>query len=438
MRLRTTTALALCWLLLLATLLPGPIPATAATSPGTIAYVRYQAGNGTDIRLIEPDGSNDRRILTVADSPVPYRVPTLAWKPDATELAFASDHEQTTSLFEKELYAVRPDGSGLHKLTNGPRHDQLAGYPRGTVTVDVLAIVGEPVIVYVVGAAAPQTALVSTTATRLTFTNVADLGSGVAQQVVAMTGSGRWYGAAADVRPSQTAHAGSLVVSGASAPLRADNPTWRSDGTAVGFMFGESCGEFRSLPANPPINAQGQTRLKAHSFLGYLCLVDWGPTPALANKLLYNEWDPSTRGIYLTSEGSDAPGELLTTYGLNWLVDLEWLPDGSGFLYSVMEFSETRYVRSNIHEYLFATKQVRQITHFDDEFAGSFSISPDGQQIAFERMPTIEGPTDLWLARRDGSDMRRLAPRAARPAWSRRAPQAAPSFKLYLPSVVRA
>jgi hypothetical protein len=362
----------------------------------------------------------------------------VAWRPDATELAFASDHEHTTSLFEKELYAVRPDGSGLRKLTNGPRHDQLAGYPKGTVTVDVLVLAGAPAIVYVVGAAAPQTALVSTTATRLTFTNVADLGSGVVQQVVAMTGSGRWYGAAADVRPGQTVHAGSLIVSGASAPLRADNPTWRSDGTAIGFMFGELCGEFRSLPANPPINAQGQARLKAHSFLGYLCLVDWGPTPALANKLLYNEWDSSTRGIYLTTEGSDAPGELLTTYGLNWLVDLQWLPDGSGFLYSVMEFSETAYVRSNIHEYLFATKQARQITHFDDEFAGSFSISPDGQQIVFERMPTMEGPTDLWLMRRDGSQMRQLAADAARPAWSRRAPQSAPSFKLYLPSVVRA
>jgi hypothetical protein len=422
---------------LLGSLLPGAVPATAATSPGTIAYVRYQAGNGTEIRLIEPDGSNDRRILTVADSPLADTMPMLAWRPDAAELAFASDHEQTTSLLGKELYAVRPDGSGLRKLTNGPRHDQLAGYPKGTVTVDVLVSVGEPAIVYVVGAAAPQTALVSTTSTRLTFTNVADLGAGVVQQVVAMTGSGRWYGAAADVRPGQTVHAGSLVVSGASAPLRADKPIWRSDGTAIGFMFGEWCGEFRSLPANPPINALGETRLTASSFLSYLCHVDWGPTPALANKLLYSEWDPSNRGIYLTSEGSDAPGELLTTYGLNWLVDLKWLPDGSGFLYSVMEFSETRYVRSNIHEYLFATKQTRQITDFDDEFAYNFSISPDGQQIVFERTPTQEGQTDLWMMQRDGSDLRLLATRAARPSWSRRAPQLAPSFKLYAPSVVR-
>jgi hypothetical protein len=423
---------------LLATLLPAASrPAAGATRSGTIAYVRYQAGNGTEIRLVEPDGSDDRRIVTVTDSPLAGRVPTLAWRPDAAELAFASDHEQTTSLYAKEIYAVRPDGSGLRKLTNGPGRDQLAGYPKGNVTVDVLVVVGGPVGVYMVGAVAPQTALASTTATRLTFTDVADFGPGVVQQVVGMTGSGRWYGAAADVQPGQTVHAGMLVVSGTSAPLRADNPTWRSDGQTIGFMLGESCGEFRSLPVRPPINAPGETRLTAHSFLGYLCLVEWGPTPAMANKLLYNEWDLTTRGVYLTTEDSDQPGELLVTYGLNWLNDLEWLPDGSGFLFSVAEFSETQYVRSNIHEYIFATQQVRQITHFEDEFAFSFSISPDGQQIAFERSATLEGLVDLWLVRRDGSDMRLLANRAARPAWSRRAPQLAPSYRVYIPSAMR-
>jgi hypothetical protein len=421
--------------LILALLLPpAGWPAEAAASTSTIAYVRYQAGSGTEIRLIEPDGSNDRLVTTVADSPT-VNVPTLAWRPDARELAFASDHGAATSLFEKDIYAVRPDGSGLRKLTNQPLPNQLASYPKGTVTVDVIVGSSGPALVYLAGAAAPQTALSSG---RLTFTNVADFGPGSIQGLVGIVGTRRWYGSAVDVLAGTTVHAvGTLIITGDGTPRRADRPVWRSDGNTIGFMVGESCGEFRKLPTSPALNTDGETVLQPASFLGFLCLVDWGPTEALADQLLYNEWDYSVRGIYRKAEGSNTAGELLLAYdALHMPFDLHWLPDGSGFLISIAEWYEGRWASSNLYEYNFVTKQLHQITNFDDELAGNFSIAPDGQSIAFERAPDTEQRADLWLVRRDGSELRMLARHAARPAWSRRAPEAAPTFQIYISGIM--
>jgi TolB protein len=413
---------------------PAPPAASAQAAPGAIAYVRYQADNGTDIRLIEPDGTNDRRILTVPDSPIGH-IPALAWRPDATELAFASDHAAATSLYEKDIYAIRPDGKGLRKVTNGPGLNQLASYPKGSVTIDVIVGASGPALIYVAGAAEPQTAVSSG---RLTFANVADFGPGVIQGVVGMVGSRRWYGTAADVQAGQTVHAGSLQILGAGIPRRADRPVWRSDGTTIGFMVGESCGDFRRLPANPPINALGETVLPPASPLGFLCAAEWGPTPALANQILYNEWDSAERGIYRINEGSAGPGELLVEYDVfHMLLDLKWLPDGTGFIFSLAEWREGKWASSNLYEYTFATKLLRRITNFEAELAAAFSTSPDGQWIAFERAANAEALVDLWLTRRDGTDMRLLAFKAARPAWSSRAPQSAPEFRVFVPTTVR-
>ena len=53
---------------------------------GTIAYIR----GGTEIRLIEHSGSNDRRLWTHADVKQALGINDLAWRPDGMELAFSS------------------------------------------------------------------------------------------------------------------------------------------------------------------------------------------------------------------------------------------------------------------------------------------------------------------------------------------------------------
>src|SRR5581483_7943903 len=114
------------------------------------------------------------------------------------------------------------------------------------------------------------------------------------------------------------------------------------------------------------------------------------------------------------------------------VIDLKWLPDGSGFLVAVPSGAA-----SNIYEYDFASRRLTQITHFSNEVAGHFSIAPDGQTIVFERAADMNSPADLWLIGRDGSNLCLLARGAVRPAWSARAPQAPVFHYIDLPLIRR-
>lgn len=57
--------------------------AAFAQSRGTIAYVR----DGVEIRAVEPDGANDRRLWTHPDAKKPLGIDSLAWSPDGKEIA---------------------------------------------------------------------------------------------------------------------------------------------------------------------------------------------------------------------------------------------------------------------------------------------------------------------------------------------------------------
>ena len=105
----------------------------APNGGGTIAYVR----NGTEIRLIDADGSNDRRLWTHPDARKELGIYDVTWRPDGKELTFSSGHAAAASLYHADLYAIRPDGSGFRKLTNPPDRAEFARYPKGAVSVTV-------------------------------------------------------------------------------------------------------------------------------------------------------------------------------------------------------------------------------------------------------------------------------------------------------------
>ena len=76
---------------------PLVVPSSAQPSevaPGTIAYT-----NGSQIRLIDSGGTDDRLVWEV---PGPdFNVTKLAWRPDGAEIAFASNHAMATSFYER-------------------------------------------------------------------------------------------------------------------------------------------------------------------------------------------------------------------------------------------------------------------------------------------------------------------------------------------------
>ncbi len=399
---------------------PEPQPDDSSfTSTGTIAFAR-----GGEIRLVEPDGGNDRGIWT-APPGLGFTVSGIVWRPDGGRLTFSSDHEMATSFYERDIYTVLPDGNHLRKLTNGPTHAELARYPKGAVQVTVQNNTGDggPYFIYVVGAAEPQSALIAPgNSTTLTFPDVADFGGSV-QPVVAISGGFRWIGAAAaDVVEGSTRDAGLLTISsfGALERLGAAGPTWRSDGTKVAFIAGAlTCG-LRKISDTPSPGDTGDPLLSP-DFSGAFCAFDWSPLASQANQVLAAETDfgAGEGYIYRMTEGSGERGAPLVTYpAYVQILDLRWLPDGSGFIFAALRYDDVLEESSNLYEYSFATSSVHKITELANEYVRGFSISPDGQRVVFERTTALDGQSDLWIVQRDGSGLRPLVQNANSPAWN--------------------
>ena len=399
-------------------------------SSGTIAYLR----EGEEIRLIEPDGSHDRLLWQSPSSGI-YGLLDLAWKPNATELAFSSDHEGHCSIFEVDVYAIRPDGSGLRRITNAPTCAQLAGFPKGDVTVTVQNLGGGgggPYFVYVQGAPSILPVVVTPgNSTTVTFNDVADFGNHQLQQAVVIEGLYRWDApiAAADVQPGQTVNAGTLQIVGGGLPnYGAHRPAWRSDGADLGFVFG-GCSGLSHIAPNPPPGNRG---MLLQNIFEFGCVMDWRPIPSGSDQLLY--WSFLNEGIYQTTAGSDTLGTKLIDTALSGMVwQVIWLPDASGFLYS---YAESILESSNIYYYSFATGISTPLTNYDAAFTRNFSLSPDGQQVVFELAPTWDDEaSDLWLMQIDGSDAHLFMTNGHAPAWSSQTPQIL--NHTYLPIVLR-
>jgi hypothetical protein len=398
----------------------GNKPDTIAENNGTIAYIR----GGAEIHLIEPDGSNDRRIWT---HPRPELAGTmgingLAWRPDGKELAFTSGHEAQYSIYQSDIYVIQPDGSGLRKITNPPDHGEYAHFPKGNVSVTVrngaMGPFGAPsnfFIVYVAGAPEPQSVSLPPGSSRtLTFQDVADFGNHP-QPVVAMFGKNRWFIPGVDVQAGQTVQAGTLNIMGNGlSEFGAFGVAWRNDGTELSYGLGNCAGLFH-VPANPTAGSHQDQPMLAGTNSTNVCTWDWGPTPSTVNKVLIGG-GLLDANIYLATEGGETRGEKLIGGGpTDLMLEAEWLPDGSGFLFSLSTGSA-----ANLYKYSFATKMATQITRFENEFLRSFSISPDGQSVVFDRAKEFRDQRpDLWVMRIDGKDMRLLVRNASSPSWGR-------------------
>ncbi len=200
---------------------------------------------------------------------------------------------------------------------------------------------------------------------------------------------------AADVKPGQTVHAGTINVSGDGLrQFGARGPAWHSTGTRLGYIFGDCAGMWQ-VDAGPPAGASGQALLQAQSV--FACVMDWGPTPALANQILYYSY--LNDGIYRVSEGSTTAGtRLVATAGDELVFDVQWLPDGSGFV-----FTKTGDFLSNanVYRYDFATGVVTPLTQYTGTFARDVSISPDSRLIVFDLAATRDSiAADLWIIAR--------------------------------------
>lgn len=412
---------------------------------GMIAYIR----NDAEIRLINQDGSNDHRIWTDPNIKLPLGIHDIAWKPDGKELAFSSSHESILSIYHADIYSIRPDGSGLRRITNAPDYKKLASYKKGTITVTLqnnhysfnsgYANAGV-FTVYVTGAETPQQVVLQPGSSKtIVFNNVADLGD-VAQAVVAMYGANRWF-MGLDVVAGKNTKAPNFSISGDGVPyFGAYRPVWKSDGSQISFRDG-FC-KIKKTPSASTI-ALPTERLFADEQPSGSCVWDWGPTSELSKLVIYsqNEGEEGS-GFYLMKEGEKhSVANRLMVYSKTasrMANDVQWLPDGSGFLYSHFTNyldvydDETKKIGSNIFRYDLKTKKTTQITNVQQGYASRFTISPDGQWIVYERGHVAEGENeetlfeltdlskyDLYLIKIDGSQEKLLVKNGSCPSWSK-------------------
>ncbi len=306
---------------------------TTVNPTGAIAYIR----NGEEIRLINRDGSNDRKIWTHPDAKNPVGIFELSWRPDGKELAFSSAHNSIFSVYHSDIYAIRPDGSGFRKITSGPDPKDYARFKKGNVSVTVKnmqysfqnsqASVGV-FIVNVVGAKEPQHITLPPGASKtLVFKDVADFGDN-AQAVVAMTGSYRWIMPGTDVQAGRSVKAPDLLISGDGIELfGAYRPAWKYDGSTINYRSG------LCIVSKASAKTTGGAFISQSMFGGEhpsgACVWDWGPTPTLGNQIIYSENASEERAsIFINKEGGTHPGKRLTFFSelqLQIPADLRWL-----------------------------------------------------------------------------------------------------------------
>ena len=412
---------------------------------GSIAFVN--AASGDEIRLIQPDGSGNRRLWAhgQADPHNVYRVSGITWRPNAAEIAFASNHENWCSINDGDIFALNADGGNYRRVTQAPSCAGLAAFPKGTVRVPVenASIFGDSFTGFVYFQGAPTILPVSLPpggTTILTFNNVADFGPNFLQLATMIHASNRAiaFETAVDVVAGQTVTTGEMGIYVPDIFWEARYPTWRSDGSAVGYVLNFSS-LFR-LPPNPsPLDLGAELQTEVSNMPDFVDHLAWGP-PSRANQLLYaGNVAFDSEGIYLLTEGSANAGQRLLAWEV-WeqVRGIAWLPDGSGFVFTVEEDNASfESVRANVFEYNFGTKQVKRLTNYSNLFAGQVTISPDGTQIVFDRATAkaLDAPADLWIMNRDGSGQRLLAANGRAPAWS---PRALPVVRrTYLPVSIR-
>jgi hypothetical protein len=417
-----------------------PTPVVSSEGPGTIAYVRLSTH---DIHVISPDGTGDRVLWTAPHPLGPWGPLDLAWRPDGRELAFSSDHEEACSWYQSDVYAIGYNGGGYRRVTNAPACAVLASLPKGSVTVNITNWTSDLVQAYVAGAPGIQTVLYDGT---MTFDNVADFGPGVPQPAVGIYGLYRIMSSPplADVQPGKTVPGGNLIISPYSFiyGFGTGKVSWKADGSAL--AYGMRTSTINQIPANPHYGSIGEMLPVVEEASS--SLVAWGPTPATKNQYLYysdsSPFKENVAGIYRNTVGDTSGGTqlvLLYDYDGRFIQDIEWLPDASGFLFA--ERHVELGIFSDIFEYNFATQSITQLTPSLNDESGNggargLSISPDGQQIVFERaVYPLDTSSSLWIMNRNGSGLHKLANDAGRPAWGR---TPAPLDKrVYLPLVVR-
>ena len=125
-------------------------------------------------------------------------------------------------------------------------------------------------------------------------------------------------------------------------------------------------------------------------------------------------------------EGDDSAGEpLVLVDDFQSVKGIAWLPDASGFVFSVTEgdmFGDD--YSSNMYLYDLDEGSVTPLTSYVGEFVGDLTVSGDGTRVAFELADDLDIATqvltdpDVYVLEIASGDTYLLVEGAYSPAWS--------------------
>jgi Tol biopolymer transport system component len=75
--------------------------------------------------VMNPDGTDQRQ---VTDKPIDGDYGFPHWAPDGSAIAFMSDPTGTTQFGPKDIFTIRPDGTGLTNITNHAAADFIGSW----------------------------------------------------------------------------------------------------------------------------------------------------------------------------------------------------------------------------------------------------------------------------------------------------------------------
>jgi len=395
---------------------------------GSIAYVGLDnSGYAKTIKRINPNGSGLQTVWTHPETGVTNKIGDVAWKPNASELAFGSDHETLYSAFQSDVYSIKPDGNGLRRITNPPSRAKLlaGGYSVGTVTGKVRNDYGTltTLLLYIQGAQESVSISAHSKYDEVSFTvhNVAVLDD-LPYVVFTWSDSGHanckeYAVAVVPIVANQTVDVGTLSFNPATcSKYESEGITWKRDGAEIGV----------DVIAPRKFQSAGQA-IGTDLFTAPLManLPAWSP---VNDQVLYHYFslDAGTRGIYLTTAGGGTGTRLVNDGGAVW-VGLAWLPDGSGFVYTLDHV---------LYHYNLASSTSTPIADFYGEYISNPSVSPDGRYVVFQWQTGTSNQYNLWIVDRNNPvEMWQLTSdgKSTNPDWSRANPPTYHHF--YLPLI---
>jgi len=415
-----------------------------------IAYVSPSRDN-QQIRLVNPDGSNDRLLWQVPPDTVRQNgIGELSWRSDASELAFDSGHDWHRSMYVRDIYSIGPDGTRLRRLTRPPAAFATNTYPKGTVTFTLESYTSGDVELYIEGADQPISFFAEYGYAYPITQTLADLGDNV-RQYIRLYGSNKcdyneegWV----DVIPGQVTDIGRIWFGYGNEYTCPQllRPAWMYDRNELLYLFAQpTLAEFQDenniwrLPGDASPTSVGTLVLDYSQYVaeGRVVLVAPGRTPATADQLLAAvremPWSPSILKAPIDDAGQREFINWGSCTGVCDLTGLAWLPDDSGFVFSLYgdDFSSGLEKISAIYRYTFANQQLTELYRIANQAIGRLDVSPDGSQMVFEQSNQLDDTTDnyeleplllcpcqLWIVNSDGTNAHPFINDGRAPVWS--------------------